>query len=365
MRDEALDRRRSRRSLVAFGGLVALVCAVAAIDPITARLKAKEVQGGAYEPLQVFSSALPLYPDDPTTEDVGTLVYRGGLKLASPDPRFGGLSGMIVSPDGRRLLALSDRGVFVLLDLAYEAGRLSGATGEAIAPMLNAEGVALTAPRYDAESLVAPCPWPLKDGASAGCDVLVGFETADRVERYPLGEKGLEARPVPFPMPTALAKAARNKGLEGLAMIDGGRLLAITERTLDSDGNIIGWIVPEGGASEGDAVTLVRDDPFDLTDLAVMANGDVVTLERRFSRIGGPGMQMRRLAAASLTGGARLDGETLAELDVSASIDNMEALFVRQDTEGRTLFYVLSDDNQSDTQRTVLLMFELRAAARE
>src|SRR4030095_6964263 len=38
------------------------------------------------------------------------LYWRGGSKLASRDPRFGGLSGLALSGDGNRLLAVSDEG---------------------------------------------------------------------------------------------------------------------------------------------------------------------------------------------------------------------------------------------------------------
>ena len=41
----------------------------------------------------------------------------------------------------------------------------------------------------------------------------------------------------------------------------------------------------------------------------------------------------------------------------------MEGIAIRRDSAGRTLIYLLSDDNFSFMQRTLLLMFELREAA--
>ena len=43
-----------------------------------------------------------------------------------------------------------------------------------------------------------------------------------------------------------------------------------------------------------------------------------------------------------------------------ANIDNMEGLAVRRGPKGETLLYMISDNNFSPFQRTVLLMFELR-----
>jgi len=45
---------------------------------------------------------------------------------------------------------------------------------------------------------------------------------------------------------------------------------------------------------------------------------------------------------------------------MDANIDNMEGIAVRRGTNGETLLYMISDDNFSARQRTLLLMFELR-----
>ena len=59
--------------------------------------------------------------------------------------------------------------------------------------------------------------------------------------------------------------------------------------------------------------------------------------------------------------GARLDGKVLANLAFQdANIDNMEGLAVRRGPKGETLLYMISDNNFSMLQRTLLLMFELK-----
>ena len=68
--------------------------------------------------------------------DFGALEFRAGFILAGGDPRFGGLSGLWVSADGRRLIAASDRGTLWPADLEHAAdGTLLGFAGwQAIEP---------------------------------------------------------------------------------------------------------------------------------------------------------------------------------------------------------------------------------------
>ncbi len=71
-------------------------------------------------------------------------------------------------------------------------------------------------------------------------------------------------------------------------------------------------------------------------------------------------MRIRRVPLAELKGGALLDGPVLVEADLGYEIDNMEGLSVHQEN-GRTILTLISDDNFSVIQRTLLLEFELVA----
>ena len=82
--------------------------------------------GKAEEPYPVSVSAtpLPLNLEDPAQTSVGQLTYRGGFVLTANDPNFGGFSGLLVDPDGRGLLAITDRGYWFSADLVQ--GELQG-----------------------------------------------------------------------------------------------------------------------------------------------------------------------------------------------------------------------------------------------
>ena len=94
---------------------------------------------------------------------------------------------------------------------------------------------------------------------------------------------------------------------------------------------------------------------------ARLPGGDILVLERRYTLIGGVAALLRRLPQESIRRGARLDGAEIARLQPPLNVDNMEGIAARRDGDGGTLIYLLSDDNNSVLQRTLLLMFELRA----
>ncbi len=311
--------------------------------------------------IDVQTLSIALDPQNPANEHVGALQYRGGLFLKSRDKRFGGLSGMIISDDGKRLLAISDEGYWFGAQLSYNKGRLADLSKAELAPILDESGSAFISKgkgEADAEGLGAAGPEGL------GGEVYVSFERHHRILLYPFGKDGFAARANngSVEVPSDLSRLSTNSGIEGLVHLDANTLFTIAENVRNREGNLTGWLIPvpamvgKGGYG---ALSLKAIRDFNVTDMALLPDGDVLVLERSFSLERGAGMQLRRIARADIKPGAILTGQVLANLDVSFSIDNMEALAVRKNELGETLVYVLSDDNYNGLQRTVLLMFAL------
>jgi hypothetical protein len=297
-----------------------------------------------------MSKSLPLAYADRDARTLGKLHHLGTLKLTSPDSDFGGLSGLIVSPDGKRFLAITDASHWLTGELAYDKGRLSGIKGTRIAPLRDEDGNPLSGKQGDAEGLAGTL-----DGT-----IYVSFEGDHRIWAYAFGRDGLDAPARAVPVPEGLAKAPGNGGLEALELLRNGRLLALTEGLTDKAGQTRGWLIdPQGGKDE--ALSIVARAPYEITDARQLPGGDVLTLERRFSRTGGIGFAMRRFPLGSLEQGSPIRGEVIAEAGMDYVIDNMEGLSVRTDEGGRTLVYALSDDNfNGPLQQTLLMLFELR-----
>ncbi len=154
-----------------------------------------------------------------------------------------------------------------------------------------------------------------------------------------------------------------NRGIEALAMITAGRLkgtlVAFSERLPDKTGNLTGWLI--GGPTPG-TIALKPIEGFDITDAAALPDGGIVILERRFRYSEGIKMRIRRVSAAELKPGAVITGEVLLEATDSLNIDNMEAIAVHRRASGETVLTLMSDDNFSPLQRTLIMQFTLPAS---
>ena len=295
------------------------------------------------EPVRIAAEPVQLHPQKSSQNRVGVLLYRGGLALTSPDPRFGGFSALGISADGRRMVALSDKGMRFSARVVYdENANLAGLDDADLGSMSGLDGRPLTASsETDAESMS-----PGVDG-----EIIVAFERHHRLWRYFPGRP----LPQPLPPPVELASAPSNGGIEALTLLDDGRLLAITEN-FSMGGSIVGWVSDRGGWS----VLIYETKPgFHPTGAATLPGGDVVVLERLFRRRGSEATRLTRLDAASIAPGARLTPSELALIRPPLTVDNFEGVEARRGEGGETLIYIISDDNFRAGQRTLLLMFEL------
>jgi hypothetical protein len=301
---------------------------------------------------------IPLSSADTKEVRVGELAYRGGLEITSPDRRFGGWSGLLVSTGGTHVLSQSDEGHWLRANLAYDkSGNLAGVTDAQLADMENLDGTRLARKEdADAEGLAA-----LSDKGPDG-PVAISFERNHRIWEYDVGTS-LDVKPTVVPAPEAVAKLDVNSGLEGLAALRPGVLFAVAETAQSADGDHPAWLIPFPGSTAPYAQLGVRPHPpYEISDAAMSPDGRwLYLLERHyFGPLGGVAVAVRRVDASTVKPGARLEGEEIAKFTMHENIDNMEGLALRRDASGHTLLYMISDDNYDHLlQRTVLLMFEV------
>jgi hypothetical protein len=315
------------------------------------------------EPEQVEVSATPIenfQSSRPDRRRFGRLEWRGGLVLTSPSPNFGGWSGLVISPGGDRLLAVSDAGAWLTAELTYSGGRPSGLTNARIGPLLGLGGKRLVRSQdRDAEAVA------LAAGTLSKGTLLVAFERNHRIGRFPVDDKGISGAANYLSLPQEALRQNRNQGLEAIAVLQGGPLkgaiVAFSERLLDPRGHHTGWIWTASGPAK---VYLTERDGFDITDAAALPSGGLLVLERRFRWTEGVKFRLRLVPAQDIAPEAVLTGETLIEADMAYEIDNMEGVSVHQGPRGETLVTLISDDNFNRLlQRTLLLQFKLLGEA--
>lgn len=312
----------------------------AAIDIQRIEMRAQSIQ--AFDPRQ------------PARTRFGALEFRGGLILESSNRDFGGLSGLRVMADGR-FLSVSDKGSWLRGRIVYRGKVPIAITDAEIAPILGPDGRPLKRRGwYDAEALA------LEDGVA-----YVGIERVNQVVRFEYAKDGLRARGSPIAVPPGVKTLPHNQSIECLEMAPkggplAGTLIALSERGLDTGGNLLGFLIGgRDGQGAGGAFSLKRTDDFDVSDCAATPDGNLLVLERRFSWTRGLAVRIRSVPLAAIKSGALVDGRELMFADMGSQIDNMEGVSVHRDSSGALVLTLLSDDNFSLLQRTLLLQFTL------
>lgn len=302
----------------------------------------------AAEPVVLAVTRHPLNPDAPAERRTGRLAHRGTIELRAEDPRFGGFSALHVDPAGRRFLALSDQGHWLRGTLVFDAaGQLAGADDAEIGALAGPDGRPLAGKAgSDAEAMAV-----LADGS-----VLVAFERRHRLWRYGAGPTPFSPPPVPFPAPRGLDLAPANGGIEALAVLGQGRIFALSEELETGEGTLAGWLWRDAAWQP---LRYRRTGEYRPTGAAALPDGGMVVVERRFSIATGLGIRVALIRETALDGDAAIEPMELARLLPPEVIDNFEGIAASRAADGTTLLYLISDDNFSALQRTLLAVFAL------
>lgn len=322
---------------------------------------------------------VPLQGLNPFRREIGELNFVAGFHLTSSDRRFGGLSGLDLRPDGG-LLAVSDDGDFIWIDLSADGLTPKKAL---VAGLLDAQGSPLKGKAGgDAEGL-----------ALNGDVALVSFERDHRILAYDLGKCGAAARgaPVAFgsfsgPLPKAFErsglKVSENQGPEALAITPDWTLFVGLETRMGGASPVSARSIeaaPEFDLVVGDgAPELVGFDVLPLAEgsgklrmfslhlssNALSSNAITIIeteLEATLDQAGRPARVASEIDERSRVRYLATSSRVLAQMSVFVTIDNFEGIAARVLPDGRVRLYVISDDNFSARQRTLLMIYETRA----
>ena len=299
-------------------------------------------QGTVYaSPIALHGEALPLSGDDPRRTRVGELTYAGGLRLtATGTSSFGGVSGIDVADDGVSFIAQEDVGALIRARLRLDAaGWLAGVEGATFELLTDEHGRAYGR-KVDADA---------EDVTFTPEGYAVSYEQDHRVLAYPAaGGAGVR-----LPVSPDLSRREPNSGLEALSW-RGGRLYEGAE-----DGEIWRCDPHPGGA----CASVMKTSPFPgfrLTGLDAAGRG-FVAVYRAVDVLHGWRATIAWLEPAAADGSGPWTARRLAVLERPLTRDNMEGIAALPAPDGGFRLYLVSDDNFSPIQRTLLLEFTLLA----
>jgi hypothetical protein len=303
--------------------------------------------------LVLTSKKIPLNPNDLAQVRVGELIYRGGVEIRSPNRDFGGLSGLRLW-DNNTALAVSDAGAWISFSLVEKKGRLVGVKGIGIAPVLDKDGKAGVKSDRDIEAV-----------SRYGRQTCIALEGKNALWCYDDIDPGM---PQTFATPAIsenrydpMLAWPVNGGPEVMAISqsnDVEHTLVISEDARSGDNQTEAFIVQQ---------TLERfvyqsPDGFKPTDAAFMDVKNIVVLHRHFSPASGVAAVIGVINTDTLSPDTILAPREIARLAPPLSVDNMEGIaYVERPGSKNTMrkfIYIVSDDNFSGLQRTILMKFE-------
>lgn len=327
------------------------------------------------EALGIKTGKVSLQGINPLRKTVGSLELVAGFAITSDDKRFGGLSGIDIWDD-TTLLTVSDQGDFVWVDLAPD-----GVTPVAarIATMLDEQGASL---RGKAEG-------DAEDVAVRNGQAFVSFERNHRVLAYSLDKCGAAARGAPIVVGgysralsdvfTANKLAVDgNEGVEALGVTNdlylfvglemtGGKGSPVSARPLEAAPDFDLAIGAGAPQIVGMDILTAGDDVrvFSLhRSRQMMASNAIAVVETVFEReLDQAGLSARVVSDIDERSHYRFrvkSSRTLAEMSLMLTIDNYEGIAAKQMPDGKVRLFIVSDDNFSTSQRTLLMVFDVK-----
>lgn len=307
------------------------------------------------EPISLDSTRVPgenagAFGELPGVELSG-LTFVAGYHLTSDDPRFGGLSGL-AAPRWGSLLAVADQGDFVWIELDEKTA--AAPLSASMATMRGADGQPLSGKKnQDAEGLA------LRDGLA-----LVSFERNHRVAAFDIETCAAAARAAPvmqLDQSINLPRVDENGGAEALALSpEGGLILGL--ETADKGEAPLSIAPPAGLADFSTRLDQPRDHRMTGADFFQTSetSGVLFSLHRAYNPLSGARIALLASAAKAGEAGWSLEApQTLLTLAQPGPTDNFEGVAAIANPEGGARLYIISDDNFSNTQRTLLYIFDV------
>lgn len=286
-----------------------------------------------------------LDPANPNRTEFGDLTYLGGIDIPRMGQNIGGLSGLLWDEESSRLISITDDARWVSLELDEQDDRLVGLSEVESGPLLGVDGKRLEGKAEgDSESLIRD------ENGTWG----VAFERDHRILAYSPDLTSTPKRTL-FDPEKEFGSLDENGGIEAFAVGFREQVICVERSATTAAPNCLYFnydednfsafpVEPSGELAERGGVPTGAD---------ARSDGSFVILFRSYSPTRGNAASIVSYSSA----GVRREHASLVP---PLTTDNFEGIAVREE-EQRTFLYIVSDDNFSGRQRTLLMKFELRS----
>ncbi|WP_161597895.1 esterase-like activity of phytase family protein [Novosphingobium ginsenosidimutans] len=283
----------------------------------------------------VSAVSLPLTRDQ---AGLGPFRLTGAWDLSSPNRDFGGYSALVVSGPGR-LSAFSDFGVRLDLPMPGQPGAVR---------------IARLLPKYAGVKSSRDV-----EAAALDQDGVAVWLTLERRNTFMRTAPG-QAKPEVFAAPE-LAGWPENSGPEAMTRLRDGRFLVIAEAGGPAHQ---GRLLPHApdGTDRSWHFRYLAPAGYRPTDVAQLPDGRVLILLRELRWPMPPRFGTKLVLAdpATIRRGQDWGGTMLASLDGTGLEENYEGLAIEPGPDGTLNAWLISDNNNAATQRTLLLRLQFR-----
>lgn len=274
----------------------------------------------------------------------GDLALTGAWELTSPHGWFGGFSALVAG-EGQALIAGTDRGWLLDLDLADEAPRAIPASYRFVGDRKRARKEVV-----DLESLA-------RDPATGA--LWAGFENDNLIARYTADG------PTTWRAPPEIQQWSRNSGPETMTRLADGRFLMLAEGPVDDSDTVHEALLFAGDPAKAGkplAFRFVAPPDYDPVDAVQVPDGRVLILLRRVE-YAIPARFDTAIAIAdpcAIEAGKPWGAKVIQRLTGGIYADNFEGIaFVGSPEDpARGSLWLIADDNFSVFQRSVLARFD-------
>lgn len=289
-----------------------------------------------------FRNLLEITPVAIEEQSIGKLGVIGVWELDSGNTHFGSYSALTPLDDGT-LLAGSDRGRLLQFSPPGTDEKTVRFTAFAGASDRDKDEV-------DLESLT-------RDPATG--TIWAGYESSNAIARV-APDLTEEDRVRPAEMSTW----SSNSGPESLVRMRDGRFLVIAEGNPSSDGSDIPALLFPGDPVAGGTplqFTFAAPENYRAVDAVELPSGKMLVLVRKIDFGFPPGFKsgLMLVDPADIAEGETWAGRNIAWFSNPLPSDNFEGLAVTEGEDGRSVLWMISDDNNGVLQRTLLYALHL------